>query len=54
MKTVRVVITHGVVGKEDVAPLVLDEEEAVGEDEQHGEDYQDHHQEATVQRTHGL
>ena len=30
-----------------MTPLVLDEEEAVGEDKQHGEDYQDHHQQAT-------
>ena len=37
-----------------MTPLVLDEEEAVGEDKQHGEDYQDHHQQATVKRPHGL
>lgn len=43
---------HRVVAEEDVAPLVLDEEEAVGEDEDHGEHDHQHHHQPAVQVTH--
>ena len=43
---------YRVVFEEDVAPLVLDEEEAVGEDEDHGEHDHQHHHQPAVQVTH--
>ena len=41
-------LTHRVVSKENRTPLVLDEEKAVDEDEDHGEDDQDDDHQAAV------
>ena len=41
-------LTHGVVSEEDRTPLVLDEEKAVDEDDDHGENYQHYHHQAAV------
>ena len=42
-------ITHGIVTEEDMAPFVFDKEKTIDEDEEHGEDYDDHDEQATVQ-----